>query len=245
MGAYGGPYVDSTWIYAHGSSLMIDSINALSVDTIQVIINGEGMQGIAEIDVTLSFDPTLLTLIDAQSSDLTRNFSLEKGKNVPGVVNLSSKSNRGISADNGKLIKLQLAVNSNKTLNTSLHFDSAAVKDEATCSRRIYKLKDGQIKIRTGVEKIKPIPQEYVLFQNYPNPFNPSTIIRYEIPKESKVTIKIYDILGREVFTLLNGKQLAGRYEVEWNAISFASGIYFYAIKAGNFFDVKKLILIK
>jgi len=230
-----------------GSSLAMDSINAFSNDTIKVTINGNGIKGIAEIDLVLSFDPILLTPIDAQNTSLTKSFSLEKGKMIPGVVNLSSKSNNGISIDKGNLIELRLAVNSNKTLNTILHFDSAAVKDEATCTRRIVKLKDGQISIKTGVgkDKTNQLPKTYTLFQNYPNPFNPTTIIRYEIPKDSKVTINIYDLLGREVATLFNGNQKAGRFELEWNAKSFSSGIYFYNLRAGSFYQTKKMVLIK
>ncbi|MGE5795527.1 MAG: T9SS type A sorting domain-containing protein, partial [Ignavibacteria bacterium] len=89
------------------------------------------------------------------------------------------------------------------------------------------------------------IPSEFKLSQNYPNPFNPSTKIRYEIPMESKVLIKIYDVLGREVSTLINEFQKAGRYQVEWNAGNLASGVYFYSIKAGDFTAVKKLVLVK
>ncbi len=81
--------------------------------------------------------------------------------------------------------------------------------------------------------------------QNYPNPFNPFTTIRYGIPKESLVTIKIFDVLGREVTTLLNAEQKAGEHEVVWDAKDFASGVYFYQIKAGDFLAVKKMLLVK
>jgi hypothetical protein len=110
----------------------------------------------------------------------------------------------------------------------------------------ILNLKDGQIKITTDVDyNDNKIPVAYFLSQNYPNPFNPSTKIRYEIPIESKVLIKVYDILGREVATLVNDYQKAGRYQVEWNAGNLASGVYFYSIKAGDFYSTKKLILLK
>jgi len=88
-------------------------------------------------------------------------------------------------------------------------------------------------------------PLAYKLYQNYPNPFNPSTTIKYEIPKETKVTIKLYDVLGREIATLLNTTQNAGQHEVEWNAKNYSSGIYFYRIRAGEFVSTKKMLLIK
>ncbi|MGE5810776.1 MAG: sugar-binding protein, partial [Ignavibacteria bacterium] len=94
-------------------------------------------------------------------------------------------------------------------------------------------------------EEGNKIPSEFALNQNFPNPFNPSTKIRYEIPAESKVLVKIYDVLGRELITLINQYQKRGSYEVEWNAVNNASGIYFYSITAGNFHHVKKMVLIK
>lgn len=83
------------------------------------------------------------------------------------------------------------------------------------------------------------------LYQNYPNPFNPTTKIKYEIPKNSLVQIVVYDILGRKVTTLVNEQKPAGSYEVEFIASQFSSGVYFYELRAGDFRDVKKLILLK
>jgi Secretion system C-terminal sorting domain len=89
------------------------------------------------------------------------------------------------------------------------------------------------------------IPDTYVLYQSYPNPFNPSTTIKYSIPNSDKVSIKVYDILGREVSTLVNEYKTAGTYSIEFNASWFASGIYFYQIHSGNFVETKKMVLIK
>ncbi len=89
------------------------------------------------------------------------------------------------------------------------------------------------------------VPTIFALYQNYPNPFNPTTKIRYQLPKESKVVIKIYDILGAEVITLLNEKKESGVYEVELNARSLSSGTYIYRIVAGDFVETKKMVLMK
>jgi hypothetical protein len=89
------------------------------------------------------------------------------------------------------------------------------------------------------------IPEEYVLYQSYPNPFNPSTTIKYSIPNSDKVNLKVYDILGREVATLVNEYKIAGTYSVEFNASRFASGVYFYLIQSGNFIETRKMILLK
>lgn len=85
----------------------------------------------------------------------------------------------------------------------------------------------------------------YLLEQNYPNPFNPSTTISYEIPERSFVTIKIYNVLGNEIVTLVNEEKLKGSYEIEFNGTGLPSGIYFYRLHAGNFVRTKKMVLLK
>jgi hypothetical protein len=100
-------------------------------------------------------------------------------------------------------------------------------------------------KIILKVTSNKPIPTTFALSQNYPNPFNPTTTIKYDLPQASHVTIKLYDILGREVSTLVNEKQEASFRQATWNATNFASGVYFYRLQAGDFVGVKKLMLLK
>lgn len=88
-------------------------------------------------------------------------------------------------------------------------------------------------------------PRRFDLKQNYPNPFNPRTTINYELPSTNYVELKIHDILGQEVATLVAGPQTAGKYQVNWDAHAFASGIYYYRLQVGDFIRTKKLVLIK
>jgi hypothetical protein len=95
-------------------------------------------------------------------------------------------------------------------------------------------------------------PSHYSLEQNYPNPFNPATVISYHLPAgqaglpvSSLVTLKVYDLLGREVATLVNEKKDAGRYSVQWDATRFSSGVYFYTLQAGEYRDTKRMLLLK
>ncbi|MDR3628303.1 MAG: T9SS type A sorting domain-containing protein, partial [Ignavibacteriaceae bacterium] len=101
--------------------------------------------------------------------------------------------------------------------------------------------------ILTDVKSVSgaTLPAKYAIEQNFPNPFNPTTIIKYSIPKESLVKIKIYNVLGKEVATLVNSNQKAGEYNITFNAAKMASGVYFYNISAGNFNSTKKMILMK
>lgn len=88
-------------------------------------------------------------------------------------------------------------------------------------------------------------PKTYELGQNYPNPFNPSTTIEYSVPNDAAVTLKIYDVLGKEVATLVNEQKPTGTYIVNWNASNFSSGLYFYKLTAGEFTQTKKMFLVK
>jgi len=90
-----------------------------------------------------------------------------------------------------------------------------------------------------------PVLDDFILYQNYPNPFNPSTKIKYSVPSSEIVQIKVYDVLGNEITTLVNEVKLAGIYEVEWDASKFTSGVYFYQLRTGNFVKTKKLILLR
>ena len=98
----------------------------------------------------------------------------------------------------------------------------------------------------TGVENEgSEVPSQFILEQNYPNPFNPSTTISISLPSSEFVTLKVYDVLGNEVATLVNEEKPAGSYEVEFVANGLSSGIYFYKITAGSFIETKKLILLR
>ena len=89
------------------------------------------------------------------------------------------------------------------------------------------------------------LPAKFALSQNYPNPFNPTTQINYSVPRNSFVTLKVYNVLGQEVATLYSGMQKAGNYIADFNASRLASGVYFYSLKAANFSSVKKMMLLK
>jgi hypothetical protein len=97
----------------------------------------------------------------------------------------------------------------------------------------------------TGVTDRNQTVNSYKLEQNYPNPFNPSTSIRYSIVQPGKVVLKVYDILGREITTLINQYQVVGNYTVNFDASKLASGVYFYRIESGAFQSVKKMMLLK
>ncbi|MDD5609349.1 MAG: T9SS type A sorting domain-containing protein, partial [Ignavibacterium sp.] len=97
----------------------------------------------------------------------------------------------------------------------------------------------------TGVENEILTANSFYLSQNFPNPFNPSTTIIYSIPQTTNVSLKIFDVLGKDIVTLVNEEKSAGSYEVTFSPGKLSSGAYFYQLKTGNFIETKKLILIK
>jgi hypothetical protein len=97
----------------------------------------------------------------------------------------------------------------------------------------------------TGVEGVTTVPTDFQLYQNYPNPFNPTTKIKYDVPKNSFVKIKVYDVTGKLVSELVNREMEAGAYEVNWNGSEYASGVYFYKIETKDFTKVMRMVMIK
>lgn len=96
-----------------------------------------------------------------------------------------------------------------------------------------------------STENNNTAPTQFKLAQNFPNPFNPSTLIEYSLPAQQKVTLKVYDMLGREVAVLVNGEQAPGSYSVLFNALNLSSGVYFYRLQTESFTDIKKMMLVK
>lgn len=128
-------------------------------------------------------------------------------------------------------------------------FGFEAINTEATreaVMQRVIGFLDGSIVVNVddnGTNRF--LPSHVTLEQNYPNPFNPSTTIRYELPKQVLVSLKVYNVLGQEVASLVSEVQIAGKHQVEFHGENLSSGVYFYRLQAGEFVDTKKLVLLK
>ncbi len=145
-------------------------------------------------------------------------------------------------------------INGNGT--TSESHSYSYTDENLTAGKYLYRLKqidfDGTFSYSNEVEINLAMPQTFSLGQNYPNPFNPSTKIKYTIPnvtlsgvEGSRVVLKVYDVLGKAIATLVNEEKRAGVYEIDFNASSLPSGVYFYKLQASSFSETKKLILMK
>ncbi len=170
-------------------------------------------------------------IIDAQDLSLVDNDALNY---TIGYVSTDITGNRTVDA-------ADLSVVDNNALNyvaAQIPAGSDSQEFQSSKSSRTSELsKSGEL--------LNDVPEKYELKDNYPNPFNPTTNIKYDLPVSGFVSLKIFDITGREVANLVNENKNAGRFSVEWNASQFASGTYFYKIVAGEFSQVKRMILIK
>ncbi len=127
-------------------------------------------------------------------------------------------------------------------LNAKLYIDGKEITMENSGSILIS---DPAVKIVLKMDAEKLIPTEFGLAQNYPNPFNPVTVIKYQLPMDEFVELKVYNLLGQEIKTLVNEIQEAGYYEISFDASRLPSGVYFYKLNSGNFTSVKKMILMR
>jgi hypothetical protein len=142
-----------------------------------------------------------------------------------------------------------------KTVNTTLDASWIA----ANCNMVVFVYKDANplynatveqsttqsVTSPLGIETWGEVPDKFSLEQNYPNPFNPITRFKYSIPRDGEVSLKVYDALGNQVAVFVNGFLKAGRYNAEFDASRFGSGVYFYVLSSGDFRETRKMVLIK
>ncbi|HEX2866062.1 MAG TPA: T9SS type A sorting domain-containing protein [Ignavibacteriales bacterium] len=178
-----------------------------------------------------------LELVDAKSNELLKRLSSRK---------FNSNS---ISMGKPQAFRLDLNGIGSRTVKLRISYDMKT-KDSVKVEYKLlnYYKPEGKIKKGSYVDlsfsEVKPVT-EYGLSQNYPNPFNPTTVINYQIPKASKVMLKVYDMLGKEVITLVNEYKEQGRYSVQFNASNLPSGTYIYEIRANDFVKSGKMMLLK
>jgi len=219
----------------------LDSLKAFPGDSVIFRLSAKNVSGIGAITLKIKIDTNSL----AWGRSINWNGQLEgalSGK-IKDCVVLAWDGLSGFSLEDGDVAELKFLY---KGASSDLSFDTAG-SELADLSGNVvsFVARDGHISLMTDVENVERIPSNFSLSQNFPNPFNPSTIISYSVPKASFVAIKVYDLLGREVVTLVNEQKSVGNYQVEFNAKGLPSGIYFYKMDAGNFSETKKLLLLK
>ncbi len=190
-------------------------------------------------------NPSLERIVTSLPSDVYAYNSISENNNILTIANFRSenKSSSILAGDLPVSTKYLTNLIDGSVIDVQSVGGSIDIDLEAYQAKVFYL---GEVPVSVAQEDVENlIIDEFKLNQNYPNPFNPSTRISFQIPNSEFVTLKIYDILGREVKTLVNEEMEKGKYDYDFNASAFSSGIYFYRLKAGSFVDTKKIILMK
>jgi len=222
---------------ATGSYKRLPDMEAGVVELIQVPLVMEQANEVISADIVFGYDPQVLEFVGISKTLLSEALQLVYNDSEPGKLRAGLYGTTPITQP-GELVVLAFKVIGKEGQTTLLSLER-------------YQLNAGVVKsAEAKLTVVTQIPNEYSLSQNYPNPFNPETNIGYQLPVEGWVTLKVYNIEGQLVRTLVNGNRETGRYEVNWNGCdSFAepvsSGIYFYRLHAGGFTQTRRMILIK
>lgn len=215
-----------------------------SLFDIAVVGNNIYVTGINGIIVKGSSDPYLPVELTSFSAEMQGTSAVLSWKTA------TETNNRGFDVEKKTAGSSWQKIGFVKGAGTSTAVHSYSFTDKQPGSGTIlYRLKqidyDGTIKYYSAAEVNNAAAYKFSLSQNYPNPFNPSTNISYTVPATGKVSLKIFNILGREVATVVNGIQQAGEYKIIFNASELASGIYFYELRCGNYTATRKMTLLK
>jgi hypothetical protein len=177
----------------------------------------------------------------------SQRISLTVGVEQPGELYFSKGNDIYLSLDFGSTYSIYRQLPRNVV---GIHYKTGSNLLYAATTKNIYEISpDSAIPIKSLPLKIEPttcnLVQRIKLFPNYPNPFNPSTTIVFDLPKTSQVTLKVFNILGEEVATIVSDRLSTGSYKYDWNAGDFASGVYLYRLEAGNYIKTRKMVVIR
>jgi hypothetical protein len=229
--------------------LSLTSDRVLAGQTISVDVSLANTTSLYGFGLTLTYDPSRFELVDAvpAENDMLKSTGGETPlfnaytEDVGKVTLMNAVINGDAATGDGSIVTVTFRVLSEFEDNARFEIAEGLVFDPKGLANPVVTL---------GALNVETTPTEFSLLQNYPNPFNPETTIRYNLAETANVQLRIYNIVGQVVRTLVGERQAAGRYQVRWNGtddrgVAVSSGIYFYQISAGKFQDVKRLMLLK
>ena len=230
-------------------SMSLDSERVVAGETISVGISLANVEALTAYGLSLSYDPSRFEFVEAVAAD--EELLKSTGGDTPlfktfqsraGELQIANAVVHGTSVSGeGPILNVTFKVLGEFEDMARFEIADGIVFDAESHSNPVVTL---------GALEVETTPAEFALLQNYPNPFNPETTIKYNLAETGDVNLRIYNIVGQVVRTLVAERQPAGRYEVRWvgtddRGMAVSSGIYFYQITAGGFRDVKRLMLLK
>jgi len=188
---------------------------------------------------SMSYDANCLRYISAGQTLLSQYFMIVANGDEAGKIHIAMAGVKGIAND-GEILRLVFEKIGDQ-VSTALEITRAAANDLG-----VNKFAHSMV----SFTQANMIPEQFELSQNYPNPFNPETTIKYQVANDTRIILRVFDLLGKEIKMLVNEEQSAGFYNISWDGIdnsgtSVASGIYLYSIEAGNYKMMRKMILVR
>ncbi|HSD64240.1 MAG TPA: T9SS type A sorting domain-containing protein [Ignavibacteriaceae bacterium] len=237
--------------YPDSITMTIHTVGTVPNGTYIVNVQGTGINGIPvhRRTVTLEVIDNVPVELTSFTADVKHNIVILGWQTATEINNSGFEIQRCFQSENGRTSWEKIGFVQGNGTTTSINRYSFTDNNIVKQGHYNYRLKqidlDGRYAYSTEASADVSKPNVYYLSQNYPNPFNPTTNIEFSIPERSHVTLKVYDILGNEVATLVNGWMESTNHQVTFNASNLASGIYYYTLMTGNFTATKKLILLK
>ncbi|MBN2011954.1 DUF1565 domain-containing protein [candidate division KSB1 bacterium] len=260
MGAYGGPFADSSGAAIQQAVLSIGSTDANPGQVVTLPLESQNVNGVAEIKLTLQYDPAVMTIQDVRTTALTKSFSLTTDFTGTDSATISLISPVAIHTDQGALVDVCFKVHAESDTGTTSPVDikHATLCGDVSQAISIQQITGGHISIIGKGLDVQAanhdgVPNDFQLSANYPNPFNAVTHFRYGVPAHGanvRVTIRVYNILGQLTRELVNGNQAPGYHTVTWDGTgqrsNYApSGIYMCVLEANEIRRVHKILLLK
>ena len=254
MGAFGGPFADTTGFLGRRIAVVFAEPQNKSGDTLNIPVTATSMQGICSMQMQIDYNESQLHLLAVRQGKITQAFSLSESQAYPGITNLRLSSPLAICQNSGSICELIAQVQITSDTSTVIHLNDLIFKDQVDNAYEAAPV-EGRITItaaRTKNNRSNLVPDQFALFQNYPNPFNPSTMIHYNLPVTSSISLKIYNLLGQEIRTLYEGVKSTGIHQIIWDGkdnhgIELPSGLFFcrMSVEGGRWVQTKKLLLVR
>jgi Secretion system C-terminal sorting domain len=231
--------------------MTVHTVGTVPNGTYTINVQGEGVNSIPvhRRSVTLEVTDNVPVELTSFSANVKNNSVVLSWQTATEVNNRGFEIERSFKAENGRTSWDKIGFVQGNGSSTNMNQYSFTDNNLVKPGQYYYRLKqidfDGRYSYSPVAEADVSKPTVYFLSQNYPNPFNPSTTIEFSIPERSHVSLKVYDVLGNEVATLVNGWMESTNHQVTFDGSRLASGIYYYTLTTGNFTSTKKLILLK
>lgn len=246
IGAYGGPLAGGGFLRESKGGIAIGSISCRNGDTAVVSVYGWGFGGMKELHIVFSFENEKLDLIALRPSQRTADCSITRKNIGSSLVECTIQSALSLPDDSTEVLALAFVVRRSTQSDVSIRFAGGRAVNALSQEFLIEENSSGLISVTVGVENVQTkLPESFALYQNYPNPFNPMTTVSYDLPSAGKVTLMIYDVLGRLVMRAAEAQLPAGHHTVTLDCGHLSSGVYFYVCRMGEGAFVKKMMLLR